>query len=138
MGAAVVPFAQVSREAREKEAGGGGFTPEASHVQHSAAQRSFGKVVSVHNRVDLRASPARTARGHIAFILPFSFGFALLVRSAESGYVSGWPLAMGCNPTVDDRGGALRQWIRGRRIGKAEMPDFLPSAQRQTGAEAGG
>lgn len=33
--------------------------------------------------------------------LPFSF--ALLARSAEPRYVSGWPSAMGCNPTPDGR-----------------------------------
>jgi hypothetical protein len=43
------PFAQVSRKAREKEAGGSGITPEASHVQHSAAQSSSGKVGGIHN-----------------------------------------------------------------------------------------
>jgi len=49
MDVSIAPFAQVSREAREKEAGGGGITPEASHVQHRAAQRSLGKVGGVHN-----------------------------------------------------------------------------------------
>jgi hypothetical protein len=44
----IAPFAQVSPEAREKEADAGGIAPEANHVQHRSAQRGLRKLGGVH------------------------------------------------------------------------------------------
>lgn len=78
MGAVVLPFAQVPRQAHEKEAGGAGVTTQASRVQKCTAKRSAAKGGGVHRRWDLPVSPIRSARGCTVFIIvDFSSSYGL-------------------------------------------------------------
>ena len=50
MSQVVLPFAQVPRQTREKEAGAGGGTTQANRVQQCTAQGTSGKVGGAHGR----------------------------------------------------------------------------------------
>jgi hypothetical protein len=76
MGTVVLPFAQVPRQTREKEAGAGGVTAQAGRMQQCTAQGSPGKAGGFHGRSDLRVSPIRSAKGYTVFIIRDSFSFS--------------------------------------------------------------
>ena len=68
MGAAVLPFTEVPRQTLEEEAGAGGVTAQADHMQPCPAQGSSGKFGGVPARWDLRVSPVRSSKDSIFII----------------------------------------------------------------------
>jgi len=69
----LLPLAQVSREVREKEAGGGRATTPTGRVQHGTVQRSLGKTGGAHGRWDLCVSPTQSASERCVLIIRVSF-----------------------------------------------------------------
>ena len=100
-GPVVLPFTKVPRQALEEESGGGGVTAQTGRVQQDAAQRSPGKVGSVHGRWDLRGSPSRSASGYTVFIIRGSISSNVL-SSPKVHYSLDRPFPVGDIPPVNN------------------------------------